>query len=187
MCTKNFEIACKSINLVENYLSKQNQLFMDFNTMHKQRKFVLIAAALGLISCFLPWFKASFMGISAASANALDGTGGIIVLIGFGVAGVLAFLGDQKTTMSKTAWLGVLGAGALAALIIVINILNKGGAKGEMKSYVKFGIGIFIALAAVAGVLASAYMFRGAGQDLKQSLNEMKKSVENKLDGDPNT
>jgi predicted small secreted protein len=159
---------------------------MDFNSLHKQRMFIMGSAVVGLIACFLPWFKVN-MGIASASSNAMDGTGGVIVLIAFIACGVLAFLGDQKSNLSKTAWLAVLGVAALAALILVINILNKGGVPKMARSYVKMGIGIILALVAVVGVLASAYMFKGAGQDLKQSLNEMKKTVENKLDGDPNT
>jgi predicted small secreted protein len=171
----------------ETILNLKNQLFMDFNSLHKQRMFIMGSAVVGLIACFLPWFKVNVMGISSASSNALDGTGGVIVLIAFIVCGVLAFLGDQKSNLSKTAWLAVLGVAALAALILVINILNKGGVPKMARPYVKMSIGIILALVAVVGVLASAYMFKGAGQDLKQSLNEMKKTVENKLDGDPNT
>lgn len=153
---------------------------MDFNAMHKQRKFVMIAAAVGLISMFLPWIKVSFMGISK-SENGLHGNG-FLILFAFIAAGVLAFLGDQKTPMAKSAWLGTLGAGAVAVLFWLINLLDV--PSGAFK-YIS--IGFWICILAAAGVLASAYMFRGAGQDLSQSLNEMKNNVKNKLDGDPNT
>ncbi len=36
---------------------------MNFQTMNKQRKFILIAAAVGIIAMFLPWVKISFFGI----------------------------------------------------------------------------------------------------------------------------
>jgi peptidoglycan/LPS O-acetylase OafA/YrhL len=153
---------------------------MDFNTMHKQRKFVMIAALVGLISMFLPWIKISFMGISK-SENGLHGNG-FLILIAFIAAGVLAFLGDQKSPMAKSAWLGTLGAGAVAILFWLINLLDV--PKGAFK-YIS--IGFWLCIAGAAGVLASAYMFRSPNQDLKQSLSEMKKTVENKLDNDPNT
>ena len=37
---------------------------MNFQTMNKQRKFVLIAAAVGIISMFLPWISVSVLGFS---------------------------------------------------------------------------------------------------------------------------
>ena len=36
---------------------------MNFQTMNKQRKFVLIAAAIGVISMFLPWISISILAI----------------------------------------------------------------------------------------------------------------------------
>lgn len=37
---------------------------MNFQTMNKQRKFVLIPAAAGIISMFLPWVRISVFGFS---------------------------------------------------------------------------------------------------------------------------
>lgn len=150
---------------------------MDFKTLHKQRLYVMAAALLGVIAMILPWVKVPFLG----SVNGLRGNG-IIVFLGFIAAGVLAFMGDQKLPLPKSAWLGVLGAGALCALFWLINLLRI--PSGGMKF---IAIGFWICIIAAIGVIGAAYMFRGAGQDLKQSLNEMKKNVSNKLDGDPNT
>jgi peptidoglycan/LPS O-acetylase OafA/YrhL len=150
---------------------------MDFNALHKQRKFVLIAAAVGLISMFLPWVKIPFFG----SKNGLHGNG-FLILLAFAAAGALAFLGDQKKAMPKSSWLGTLGAGAVAVLFWLINFLDvPSGARGYL------GMGFWICIAAAAGVLACAYMFRDPSQNLKQSLNQMTQDVKNKLDGDPNT
>jgi Na+-transporting NADH:ubiquinone oxidoreductase subunit NqrB len=148
---------------------------MDFATLHKQRKFVMIAALVGVISMFLPWV--SFMGFST---NGLHGSG-FLILLSFIGAGVLAFLGDQKAPMAKMNWLGALGCGALAILLWVITFFDVSSALSVV------GIGFWICIAAAAGVLACAYMFRDPKFDLKQSLGEMKKNVENKLDNDPNT
>jgi hypothetical protein len=159
---------------------------MDFNTMHKQRKFVMIAALIGLIGCFLPWVTfPGIMGIGGGSWNGFH-RGGLLVFVSMIAAGVMAFLGDQKNNLSQTAWLVVLGAGAISVLICILTMINKFGA-GDMGGYVKVGFGLFIAAAGAVGVVAAAYLFKGSSQDLKQSLNEMKKTVENKLDGDPNT
>lgn len=156
---------------------------MDFNSLNKQRLYIMIAALLGVIGMFLPWIK-----FGPISSTGMHGAG-IVVFLAFIACGALAFIGDQKLPLAKNSWLIVLGAAAVALLIIVINVFTKGGNSkyGALASYVKLGIGIFIALIASAGIIGAAYMFKGAGQDLKQSLNEMKKNVSNKLDGDPNT
>lgn len=150
---------------------------MDFKTLHKQRLYVMAAALLGVIAMLLPWVKVPILG----STNGLHGNG-VIIFLAFIAAGVLAFLGNQKLPLAKNAWLGVLGAGALCLLFWLINLLRL--PSGAMRF---IGIGFWICLIAAIAVLVAAYMFRGAGQDLKQSLNEMKKNVANKLDGDPNT
>lgn len=158
---------------------------MDFNAMHKQRKFVLIFAALGILSAFLPWFKVDVLG-HGASVNGLHGNG-IIVFLAFIACGAMAWLGDQKINLSKNAWLITLGAGAIALLFCVINLLNKGGAGGLGNDLVKVGLGLILATLSAAGVLYGAYQFRSASDNLKQSLKNMKDDIEKKVDNNPNT
>ena len=50
---------------------------MNFQTMSKQRKFVLIASAIGIISMFLPWF--SFFGFRISGMHGV----GILVFLCF--------------------------------------------------------------------------------------------------------
>ena len=90
---------------------------MNFETMSKQRKFILIAAAVGFIAMFLPWINISFFGISS-SLNGMHDKG-ILVFICFVVAGVLAYTGDQTKNLDKKNWFIVLIAGALATLIML--------------------------------------------------------------------
>jgi len=66
---------------------------MNFQTMNKQRKFVLIAAAVGIISMFLPWI--SFFGFSI---NGMHGSG-IVVFLCFAVSGIISLLGDQTKNL----------------------------------------------------------------------------------------
>ena len=54
---------------------------MDFQTMSKQRKFVLIAALAGVVGMFLPWYSFSVFGASG-SINGMHGNG-IMVFICF--------------------------------------------------------------------------------------------------------
>lgn len=52
---------------------------MNFNTLHKQRKAILIAAVIGVIGVFLPWITVGFLGQNIHSN-------------GFHGIGILAFL-----------------------------------------------------------------------------------------------
>lgn len=70
---------------------------MNFQTMSKQRKFILVSALVGIIAMFLPWIKMPFLG----SVNGMHGRG-IIVFICFLVAGILAYIGDQTKNLEKT-------------------------------------------------------------------------------------
>jgi hypothetical protein len=150
---------------------------MDFATLHKQRLYIMIASLVGVISMFLLWINIPFFG----STNGLHDSG-ILILFAFIGAGVLAYLGDQKKPLPKTNWLGVLGCGAGILLFWLINFFDM--PKGFSKV---IGMGFWICLLAAAGVLASAYIFRDPNQNLGDSLKDMKKTVENKLDNDPNT
>lgn len=89
---------------------------MNFQVMRKQRKFVLIAALVGVISIFLPWVSTSglFAGISVNGFN----SGGVIVFIAFVAAGVMAFLGDQTKAMEKKHLADCTGSKCSSAFIL---------------------------------------------------------------------
>jgi hypothetical protein len=55
------------------------------------------------------------------------------------------------------------------------------------RSGASLGIGLFLSLAGSIGTLAAAFLFKNPNDDLKQSLNEVKRQVENKVDNNPNT
>ncbi|MEP6675063.1 MAG: hypothetical protein ABJA78_07905, partial [Ferruginibacter sp.] len=94
---------------------------MNFQTMSKQRKFVLIAAAIGAISCFLPWVSFEIFGMSS-SVNGMHGIG-ILVFLCFVGAGAVCLMGNQTATLDKTFWFVALACGGIASLIMVINFL----------------------------------------------------------------
>jgi hypothetical protein len=142
---------------------------MDFNSLHKQRKVVLIAAAVGLIMMLL--------GIRYGL-----GGQGFLYLLAFGAAGYMAYAGNQTKPMSKNSWLITLACGGIVILLFLIDILRFGTI---MFQYA--GFEFWLTLLAAVAVVAGAYLFRDPSQDLKQSLSDMKKQVENKLDNDPNT
>lgn len=147
---------------------------MNFQTMNKQRKFVLISSAVGFISMFLPW-KSVF----SQSVNGMHDKG-ILVFLCFVAAGVIAYLGDQTKNLDKTMWSVTLIAGAIALLVIIwfySQVPNS--IMGVEVSFV--GFGLYIAAIASIGILASAYMFRSPTDNLKDGFNSMKKDIESKI------
>ena len=153
---------------------------MNFHTMNKQRKFILIAAAIGLIAMFLPWFSISIFGYST-SVSGMHGSG-LLVFACFVGAGVLAFLGDQTKALDKTFWFIALACGALATLIVVWNFIDASSSKyGGMGASI--GIGFYLAGVAAIGVLLAAYMFRSPGDSIKGGFDSMKHDIESKAKG----
>jgi hypothetical protein len=162
---------------------------MNFQAMSKQRKFILIAAAAGLIAMFLPWVSIStgnlLDGASAgdnelasamsSSTNGMHGAG-ILVFISFSGALILSLAGEQTKNFEKTNWLAAIITGGAAMLATIVMLANTPSlAMGFVKSSV--GWGAWTALLASAGVLASALIFKNPGDSLKDSFDKLKKDL----------
>jgi len=141
---------------------------MNFQTMSKQRKMILIAAAVGIISMFLPWV--SFLGFSVSGMHG----SGIFVFLCFAAAAALAYMGDQTTNLNQTNWMITLIAGGVAALIMVINFF-------DAASSGLLGIGFYGALIASIGIIAFAFMFRTTGQSFQSGFDSLKGDLERKM------
>lgn len=150
---------------------------MNFQTMNKQRKFILIAAVVGIISMFLPWVRISFFGIST-SANGMHGSG-ILVFLCFIGAGVVAFLGDQTKNLDKTFWFIALACGVLASLIMVWNLIDVMGGGMSFLS-----IGFYLAVLAAVAVLLAAYIYRNPSDSIKSGFDSLKHDIEEKTKTD---
>jgi|HubBroStandDraft_1064217.scaffolds.fasta_scaffold31770_4 hypothetical protein len=150
---------------------------MNFQAMHKQRKFILILAAIGAISVFLPWFTISAEGLGvrmSESTNGFHGTG-VLVFLAFIGAGILALVGDQNRVMEKTMWTATLCAGVIALLFVVINLVrtpNSGDTFGLAQAGP--GFGIWISLLASVGTLAAAWALKNPGDTLKGGFDSLK-------------
>jgi hypothetical protein len=153
---------------------------MNFQTMCKQRKFVLISAAVGFISMFLPWISLSMMGYSQ-SVNGMHDKG-ILIFLCFVASGVISYLGDQTTNLDKTMWSVTLLAGAIALLF---TIWYYSEASNSILGSSFIGFGVYIAAIASIGILVSAYMFRSPTDNLKDGFNSMKKDIESKIGNTP--
>lgn len=146
---------------------------MNFQLMSKQRKFILIAAGVGIIAMFLPWIRVSILGFTAGSVNGMHDWG-ILVFICFLVAGGITLMGDQTKPLDKTMWMATLIAGALAAVIMVIFFLRA----MDAISFISFGF--YLALIASLALLYSAYNFREAGYNIKDGFDSLKGDIEKK-------
>lgn len=151
---------------------------MNFQTMNKQRKFVLIAAAIGVISMFLPWVSIPFLG----SVNGMHGSG-IFIFLCFVAAGIITLLGDQTKNLDNNMWIITLVAGAIPIFFILYYLIDAAG--NTILSSVT-GFGVYIGGIAAIGVLASAYMFRSPTDNLKDSFNNLKKNIESKTNSPEN-
>ena len=119
--------------------------------MHKQRLIIIGAAIVGVISAFLPWATIDAGMFGSGSVNGIEGDG-LLTLIAFIIAGVLACLGNQKepiTSDAKFKW-GIVVAGAAAALIAVIAVMN---VSSVPLSSAGFGVYLSILVGAIVAVI----------------------------------
>ncbi|HUC79416.1 MAG TPA: hypothetical protein VMR70_00815 [Flavisolibacter sp.] len=142
---------------------------MNFETMSKQRKMMLIAAAVGIVCMFLPWV--SFLGFSV---NGMHGSG-VLVFLCFLVAGVMAFMGDQTKNLSSTNWMIALIASGVAAIVMVINFFDATDALGAL------GFGFYGAIAAAIALLAFTFMYRSSSDSLQSGFDSLKSSFTNNV------
>lgn len=152
--------------------------------MNKQRKFVLIAAAVGVISMFLPWISVSVLGFSQTINGMHDK--GILVFLCFAASGIIAYLGDQTKNLDKTMWAVTLIAGALALLMVIWFYFQVTG-DGNVFGGSLIGFGLYIAGIAALGILIAAYMFRSPTDNIKDGFNSIKKDLESKIGNTGNT
>ncbi len=134
--------------------------------MSKQRKLVLIAAAIGVIAMFLPWWSVSLGFLGGGSLNGMHNEG-ILVFLCFLGAALLSLMGDQSKPLDRTAWMLALIAGGLATLITLITFLNAPPIGNR-------GFGLYLALLAAIGVVAVAYLHRSAGDTLQSGFDSLK-------------
>lgn len=111
--------------------------------LNKQKMYALILAAVGVISCILPWWKISYGGYGiGVSINGLHELGWLTFL-GFIGAGVVTFvMGDKTKEYAGQEKMIVMACFGVAGAIALIQFLRQ-------TKFVSFGI--FLAIA--AGIL----------------------------------
>ncbi|TMI63557.1 MAG: hypothetical protein E6H07_12310 [Bacteroidetes bacterium] len=126
--------------------------------LHKQKLYALIAAGIGIIAMFLPWWKISFGGLFGGMSSSVNGMHelGIIVFLGFVGAAVLCFLGDKTKPFEGQFKMIAAGCFAGAALFTLIRFLQQ----TEFSSY-----GIWLSL--LAGIAGAVVVYVLKPEQLK--------------------
>lgn len=149
---------------------------MNFQTLNKQRKLILIAAVVGIISIFLPWFSAGAFGFSM-HINGFHGWG-ILAFLAFVAAAIIVLIGTQTEALDKTMWFGTILCGALALLSIIITLISSASNSADFGfASAGMGFGIWISLAAGIAILLFAWTLRNPAHDLKSGFESIKNSV----------
>ncbi len=142
--------------------------------MHKQRLAVIVAAAVGVIALFLPWMSVSMSFLGSIKLSGTD-AGGWIPFALCAVAGVLAFLGDDRNTAIEATYVKIVagcGAGVVLFMLwkLFINITV---------SYA--GFGAYLMFLAGVAILAVPFVIKDTGEfsmptknSIKDEFNEMK-------------
>lgn len=132
---------------------------------------ILVAAAIGVIAMFLPWWSISLGIFGGGSVNGMHGEG-IIVFLCFIGAVILALMGDQSKNLTQSHWMLALIAGGLAAIITLITFFN-------IPEVGDRGIGLYLALLAAIAMVAFAFLFRSASDSLQSGFDSLKSSFTN--------
>ena len=126
---------------------EQNSQSNPLNGLHKQKLYALIVAAVGVISCILPWWKISYGGFGGVSINGLHELGWISFL-GFIGAGVVTFvMGDKSKPYEGQEKMYAMACFAAAGAIALIQFLRQ-------TKFASFGI--FLAI--IAGALGALWI-----------------------------
>lgn len=147
---------------------------MNFKSLNIQRKLILISAAAGIISVFLPWFSAGAFGFSV-HVNGFHGWG-ILAFFCFAAAIAISLSGKHTDALDKNFWFAAIVSGGLALLSIVITIFSsRTGSFGLVSA--GMSTGIWLSLAASAGIIAFAWKLKKPGQDLKTGFENFKHTI----------
>ncbi|HEU5052715.1 MAG TPA: hypothetical protein VFT78_06360 [Hanamia sp.] len=150
---------------------------MNFQTINRQRKFILIIAAIGIISVFLPWISISIFG-STESRNGFHGLG-ILVFILFLSEAIITRIGNLAQPLEKNHWFLVILYGGIGLLSVVIKITSfSNTTNGDLVlPYARLGAGIWLCLASSAAIILFAWLFKNPSHNLKNGYEGLKRSI----------
>ena len=144
--------------------------------MEKNRLFIIISAAVAILSSFLPWVSLNAGAFGSYSWNGLRGDGWFVIIFAV-VAIVLACLNDVKSSLPKGFAIGVIVAGALSTIVTLIDVFGVNKYAVDFNGYgVSIGFGLILALIASIAIVVTGLLAMSGGKITKGTFEELAES-----------
>ena len=144
--------------------------------MEKNRLFIIISAAVAILSSFLPWASLNAGAFGPYSWNGLRGDGWFVIIFAV-VAIVLACLNDVKSSLPKGFAIGVIVAGALSTIVTLIDVFGVNKYAVDFNGYgVSIGFGLILALIASIAIVVTGLLAMSGGKITKGTFEELAES-----------
>lgn len=144
--------------------------------MEKNRLFIIITAAVAILSSFLPWASLNAGAFGSYSWNGLRGDGWFVIIFAV-VAIVLACLNDVKSSLPKGFAIGVIVSGALSTVVTLIDVFNVNKYAADFNGYgVSIGFGLILALIASIAIVVTGLLAMSGGKITKGTFEELAES-----------
>ena len=144
--------------------------------MEKNRLFIIISAAVAILSSFLPWARLNAGAFGSYSWNGLRGDGWFVIIFAV-VAIVLACLNDVKSSLPKGFAIGVIVAGALSTIVTLIDLFGVNKYAVDFNGYgVSIGFGLILALIASIAIVVTGLLAMSGGKITKGTFEELAES-----------
>lgn len=144
--------------------------------MEKNRLFIIISAAVAILSSFLPWASLNAGAFGSYSWNGLRGDGWFVIIFAV-VAIVLACLNDVKSSLPKGFAIGVIVSGALSTIVTLIDLFSVNKYAVDFNGYgVSIGFGLILALIASIAIVVTGLLAMSGGKITKGTFEELAES-----------
>ena len=144
--------------------------------MEKNRLFIIISAAVAILSSFLPWASLNAGAFGSYSWNGLRGDGWFVIIFAV-VATVLACLNDVKSSLPKGFAIGVIVSGALSTIVTLIDLFGVNKYAVDFNGYgVSIGFGLILALIASIAIVVTGLLAMSGGKITKGTFEELAES-----------
>ena len=144
--------------------------------MEKNRLFIIISAAVAILSSFLPWASLNAGAFGSYSWNGLRGDGWFVIIFAV-VAIVLACLNDVKSSLPTGFAIGVIVSGALSTIVTLIDLFGVNKYAVDFNGYgVSIGFGLILALIASIAIVVTGLLAMSGGKITKGTFEELAES-----------
>lgn len=144
--------------------------------MEKNRLFIIISAAVAILSSFLPWASLNAGAFGSYSWNGLRGDGWFVIIFAV-VAIVLACLNDVKSSLPKGFAIGVIVSGTLSTIVTLIDLFGVNKYAVNFNGYgVSIGFGLILALIASIAIVVTGLLAMSGGKITKGTFEELAES-----------